>query len=429
MARTGQRPQSKVFGLSLKDRGAILTSGHMSDGAYWFDSNLVVSSTYYMPTLPPWIVEFNAGLPKRIAQYKWFPLQPPNDKAFCALSVEVGVRKCGYPLDNNNPNDKPKLESSPLANDLVEELAEQIIEREGLGSRDATDILTISFSANDYVGHELGPDSPEVRDISIRTDRLLKKLLDFLERAGLGRGKTLVVLSADHGVAATPKANNDRRMPGGYIYSSDIEANLNKRLGQHFGKTGTRWISSLRDGFLYLNHDEINKLKLDITDVRRVAAEEVGKTPNVARVYTRDELSRGVAGADRVARAVQLGFNSRRSGDVVLLPEPNFMFAPRPGTFDSGTSHFTPYTYDTHVPVIFYAPGIIRSGFNYGRIDVNDVAPTLAAILGVEAPSGSSGRILRELSEYDCCRPPLVLFVCIKRQRTWAANGCGTSRR
>lgn len=122
--------------------------------------------------------------------------------------------------------------------------------------RDATDVLTISFSANDYVGHELGPDLDEVRDISVRTDRLLKKLFDFLERAGLGGGKTLIVLSADHGVAATPKDNNRRNMPGGYIHSSEIQAQVNTQLSLHFRKEGLQWVSSLRDAFLYLNYDE-----------------------------------------------------------------------------------------------------------------------------------------------------------------------------
>lgn len=399
MARPITDVSSRVFGLSLKDRGAILTSGHMANAAFWFDSDMVVSSTYYAPELPRWISDFNAGLRDRIDKYKWYPTEKPDGVPFCAIKPSDGARPCGYLAGEKKDG---KLENTPLANVLVEELAEQIIAREQLGRRDATDILTISFSANDYVGHELGPDTPEVRDIAIHTDRLLKSLFDFLQRSGLGGGKTLVVLTADHGVAATPKANRERKMPGGYLYGSEIKATIEAALTARFGKGSNemfRWVSNLNNGFLYLNYREIADRGLDTADVRRVAADAARAVAHIARVYNRDELLRGAAGADRIDQAVQLGFYGPRSGDLFLVPEPNYMFALEPGKFDTGTTHFTPYTYDTHVPLIFYAPGIIRSGAVNGRVLVNDVAPTLSAILGIERPSGSFGRVLSEILE------------------------------
>lgn len=387
---------SKVIGISLKDRGAILASGHMADAAYWFYKDLVVTSTYYRPELPDWIVEFNKKVPERVKKFKWYPVESPNGQPFCTIEPDAAIRSCGEVLEKK---ERGKLENTPLANELLEELAEKVITHEGLGTRTATDILTISFSANDYVGHELGPDSPEVRDISIRTDQLLMRLFDFLERSGFGGDKSLIVFTADHGVAATPKLNNSRKMPGGYIYSTDIEAQMNERLSVHFRKWSADWVRSLDNGFLYLNHEVITTFELDAAEVRRVAAEVARETRHVARVFNRDDMLRGTVGGDHVARAVQLGFYGPRSGDLILVPEPNFMFAPKRGKYDTGTTHSTPYTYDTHVPVIFFSPGIIRSGINYGRISVNDVAPTLAAILGIEAPSGSSGRVLSEILE------------------------------
>lgn len=388
-------PNSLVFGISLKDRGAILTSGHQAKAAYWFDSDLAVSSTYYMTDLPDWVVQFNKDSRDKVDNYKWVPLDKPN-QTFCSIKKTDGVRLCGYEAGSGT---RGKVENSPLANDLVEELAGRLLENEKLGSRNSTDMLTISFSANDYVGHELGPYSVEVKDIAARTDELLQKLFKRLADAGLGGSKTLIVLSADHGVAATPKQNRERRLPGGFVYMSDIQNKIGQRLSEHFQNAGVPWISSLNNGVLYLNNDAISSLKLEATEVRKVAAEAIRDVPKIARVYTRDDLNKGAVGADHVARAVQLGYYGPRSGDVIFLPEPNFLFAPEPGTYDTGTTHFTPYTYDTHVPVIFHAPGLIKGGTRYNKIFVNDVAPTLAALLGIEAPSGSSGRVLSEIFE------------------------------
>jgi predicted AlkP superfamily pyrophosphatase or phosphodiesterase len=294
------------------------------------------------------------------------------------MKADSGVRPCG------------SLENTPFGNDIVVNFAEEAIDHENLGRHDATDLLTVSFSANDYVGHGLGPDSPEVRDISIRTDKMLGDLLTFVFQR-VGQQNTLVVFTADHGVAPVPKVNNDRKMPGGWLKAAEYSGKINDALSAKFGQG--KWFSFDTSGFLYLNDETVAANKADRVEVRRFAAEAARSLPHIARVMTRDDLLRGGDSADSVGRAMQLGFYGPRSADLELLPEPYYMFSSPPGT-----THATPYSYDNHVPIIFFGAGI-RPGAYLGRVAVNDIAPTLAEILQVETPSGSSGRVLSEIFE------------------------------
>lgn len=373
---------SKVIGISIKDRSAILPVGRMADAAYWFDndSNHFVTSDYYMKQLPLWVARVNAERPVyKYLGVDWTAVDAkPGDKPFCSMKAGAEVRFCGA------------IENTPFGNELLEEFAEKAIEQEQLGSHDGTDILALSLSSNDYVGHERGPDSPDVRDISIRTDQLLEKLLHFIN-SRVGEGNTLVVFTADHGVAPVPKVNNDRKMPGGWLTASEYSGKIAAQLSEKFGKGD--WFRYDADGYLYLNYTTVAKNNADRAEVRRFAAEIARGLPHIARVFTRDDLLRGEGAADAVGRAVRLGFYGSRSADLVLLPEPYYMFSSPPGT-----NHVTPYSYDNHVPLIFYGAGI-RAGVHYEAVTVNDVAPTLAAILQVETPSGSAGRILVEILE------------------------------
>lgn len=368
----------KVIGISIKDRSAILPAGHMADAAYWFDndSNHFVSSTYYMKELPQWVEKINEDGPiKKYLGATWSAVDAkPGDKPFCSMTAGTEIRFCG------------SIEATAFGNELVEDFAEKTIENEGLGTHDGTDVLAISFSANDYVGHAVGPDAPEVRDISIRTDRLLGKLLDFID-ARIGPAKALVVFTADHGVAPVPEVNRARRMPGGRLDSAVIAQTIGNALSTRFGQGD--WLIADSSGFFYLNYETAKKNNADPAEVRRFAAQIARGLPHIARAYSSDELLRGEAAAsgDFVGRAVQFGFYGPRSGDLVVVPEPYYMFSAQ------GTTHAAPFSYDNHVPLIFYGPGI-RGGIHHEAVTVNDVAPTLAAIFEVETPSGSSGRIL-----------------------------------
>jgi predicted AlkP superfamily pyrophosphatase or phosphodiesterase len=383
--------QSKVIGISMKDRGAILPAGHMADAAYWFSGSKFTTSSYYMPALPGWVAAFNKARPAdRFKDADWLPVEAGQSAApFCSMASDHAV-------DGKPVRPCMNIAATPFANTILEEFAEKVIENEGLGSSADTDLLTVSFSANDILGHAVGPDAPEVRDISIRTDESIGKLLNYID-ARLGRGSTLVVLTADHGVSPSPKVNSARKMPGGWIDIEEVRRAVNTALSAKFGDAG--WLHDRApEGGLYLKA-EVGAAQTNASDVRREAAEAARKLPHVARVFTSDDLRPGYAGADRVGQAVSLSYYGQRSADLILVPEPYYMFGRKSlASYQGGTTHLSPYSYDAHVPLIFIGRGI-RPGFYDAPVLVNDVAPTLAAVLDVETPSGSVGRMLSEMFE------------------------------
>ena len=373
---------SKVIGISIKARGAILPSGHRAAGAFWFDgvSGNFVTTSFYMDKLPGWAEEFNGRkLPSQYVDRKW-----------------DGFEKWKFRADEREPY--AKLPASPWGNELIEGFAEQAVDGEKLGQRGVTDLLTVSFSSNDYVGHQAGPDSPEVRDMALRTDQLLGKFFALLDQK-VGMSNVLVVLSADHGVASVPERAEKDKMPGGRLLA-DVEDAVQGALNRKFGQQ-TWLIPGAGDASLYFDREVLAKAKgVDERTIYQTASEAILAIPqlHVARVYSRDQLMAGVAG-DFIARAEMNGFYPRRSGDLHLVFEPGYV----PGK--SGTSHFSPYAYDRHVPVLFMGPGIVAGRYN-GTIAVNDVAPTLATLLNIQTPSGSSGRVLTEMLADGKDRPP-----------------------
>ena len=376
-----QGGDSKTIGISIKDRSAILPAGHMADAAYWYDndSSNWVTSSYYRPELPEWVKKVNSEHPyRRFIGAQWLPFDAKDDSAkpFCTMVAGTEIRYCG------------SLEATPWGNEMIEEMAERAIAAESLGRHAGVDVLTVSFSSNDYVGHAVGPDSPAVRDISIRTDRLLGKLFEFVDQLA-GAGNTLVVLSADHGVAPVPEVNQKRNMPGGRLDKTEVFAKISDALVKRFGP-GAWIVPSSPANMPYLNLKLVTSLKLNLADVERVAATAAAGIDHIARVYTAQDLATGAVQQDAISRAFTLSFFGPRAGDLFLLQEPYYLFDA------TGTSHGTPYAYDTHVPVLFFGPGI-KAGTYSSAIVVNDIAPTLAALLGVAEPSGSIGRVLNEI--------------------------------
>ena len=367
--------ESKVIGIYIKARGAILPSGHSANGAFWFDDETggFVTSSYYMEKLPAWAEGFNEK--KLAAKY-------------------VDKKWDGFPTWDFHSKGNPysKLPASPWGNELIEKFAEAAIVGEKLGQHGASDLLTVSFSSNDYVGHAVGPNSPEVRDMAIRTDQLLASLFGLIEK-NVGMKDTVVVLSADHGVGATPKHDEETRMPGGYLVGNPEEI-VQRALAKTFGE-GQWLVPGAGETALYINWDTALKARkttggepIEEDDLYRVAAGALLASPelHVARVYSRLELENGEYG-DFVAQAAMNGFNSKRSGDLFIIFEPGYM----PGS--SGTTHFSPWAYDRHVPILLMGPGI-KAGRYDGNVEVNDIAPTLATLLDIQTPSGSSGHVL-----------------------------------
>ncbi|MCU1222763.1 MAG: type phosphodiesterase/nucleotide pyrophosphatase [Edaphobacter sp.] len=374
---------SKVIGISMKDRAAILPAGRMADAAYWIDSGTgaVVSSTWYQQQLPGWVAQFNAEKPAlQKLGAEWCPLgqSAASGKPFMTLSK---VADKSY---------FSQWEETPYANDMLEELAERVLRNEKLGQHNGTDVLTVSFSANDHLGHAVGPDAPEVEDMSVRTDLVLGKLIDAAAKQAGGRANLLVVLTADHGVAPLVEVNQQRKMPGGRIDKAEYLAAVESALVKKFGEG--KWIIAQWESGFYLNDELIDKKKLKHSAVEDEAAAAAMQMPYVARAYTRTLLMRHERGASLIDDYVARAFYPQRGPDVVVITKPYYLF----GT--SGTSHGSPYDYDTHVPLLFWG-GNVRSGVYTERVGISDVAPTLAAILQVETPSGSIGHILQQVAE------------------------------
>lgn len=361
----------KVIGVSIKDRSAILPAGHMADGAYWFDGKAgnFVSSTYYFAALPKWAAELNASRPAdKFAGKDWMGHKMPDsaEKLYGAV------------------------DASPYGNELIQECALRALSAERLGMGAKIDLLTVSYSSNDYVGHQYGPDSAEVRDMALRVDKLIGELMRAAE-AQVGAGRLLVVLTADHGVAPVPEENQKRKMPGGRLNTQPERDAVEKTLAARFGQGP--WVADMSGG-IFLNTETIAARKADVAEVEHAAADAVRALPHIFRVYTRTQLLNGWIANDPVDERVRNGFNAARSANLIVIADPYWIG----GT--SGTTHGAPFDYDTHVPILFLGAQIKPGRYNR-NVAVNDIAATLATLLDVETPSGSVGRVLDEMLQLD----------------------------
>jgi arylsulfatase A-like enzyme len=279
------------------------------------------------------------------------------------------------------------LEASPFGNELVEQLAERALSAEQLGMRDVTDLLTVSFSSNDKVGHDYGTFSPEEHDVTVQTDKILERLFLAIDKQ-VGLANTIVVLTADHGVAPSAAEDAANRMPGGRMAAETIRNAVQAALARQHG--AGEWVQGSWDLSIYLNLDLIAQKGLDAAEVRKSAAAAAMRVAHVHRIYTRDQLMIGAVPGDPMSQRVMNGFNVRRSPDLAIILEPYWLLT------NSVSTHGSTYSYDSHVPVIFMGGGV-KAGRYHGTVAVNDIAPTLATMLDVEIPSGSAGRVLTEM--------------------------------
>ncbi len=375
--KRARRDHAKVIGISLKDRSAILPSGHMADAAYWYDTRTgdFISSTYYFPELPSWVQSFNSRHSSDAYAGKEWRFGEASPSGMFKMPAEPGSKLASA------------VYSSPFGNTLLEQFAEEAIRQEKLGQRDSVDLLTLSFSSNDAVGHGYGPDSTRVHDICIRTDQELGKLFSYLDQT-VGMQHIVVVLTADHGVMPVVEQLQQDRMPGGRMNNATLFEPMRHALEARFG--AGEWLLSTAGTSPYLNLKLISDKGLDPGVVESVAARAIASVPHVARVYTREQLLLGQVAVDKLSERVIRSFNSVRSGDLEVLLEPYWI---RGAT---GTTHGTPYSYDSHIPLIFMGPGI-KAGRYARPVALNDLAPSLATLLEIETPSGSVGRPLAEM--------------------------------
>ena len=397
--------QSKIFGVSVKDRGAVTLAGH-NGKAFWFSktSGEFITSSFYYDEYPKWVKEFNdKKLTQRYDKKPWRLMYDKSKYMFGDSDDNpweedyVGYGRV-FPHKYGGKDNKyfnHFLTFSPAGDELTLDFAKAIIKNEKMGQHDVTDYLSISFSSTDYVGHLFGPSSLEAEDNMLRLDKTLASLFKYVdERVGLQN--TLIVLSADHGAPEAP----------GYLAKLGIKAKWIsplkwnkkpsiKRLEKRFG-VGQALIEAFFPPYIYLNHDVIKKNGLDLAEVQKAVAKEIMDIDGIALTVTSSELSNNTLPNTYLYSAALENFNAKRSGDILILFEPHCFANDMDGGAVMATNHGGPWTYDTFVPVIF-AGSNLKGKQIFQPIRPNDIAPTLCAIVNAKPPSGSSGKILKKV--------------------------------
>jgi predicted AlkP superfamily pyrophosphatase or phosphodiesterase len=387
------KSKGKVVALSLKDRSAILPGGQRPDACYWMDSKTgqFVTSTYYRDRVHSWVEEFNRGKPAdRWFGKTWDRLRDDLDYDLHTGPDEMEGESRGFKQGFTFPHpfaDKfgelyyEGVANSPYGNTVLLELAKKAIIAERLGQDDVPDLLTISFSSNDLIGHCWGPDSHEVLDATLRTDRDLMDLLLFLD-AQVGKGQYAVVLSADHGICPTPEFARQSGKEGARIDPKAFLRRADDFLQRHYGKSSAGCAEALTNHDIYLSRTWLKASGLDQTEVETTLAGWLKEQPDVQAVYTRTALLAGVDKGDALGELVRRSFYPARSGDLVVILRPYCMFW---SPFRLGTTHGAAHDYDRHVPLMVLGPGI-RTGIDQEAVTPQAAASILAHFLEIPPP-------------------------------------------
>jgi len=377
--------RSKVVTIALKDRAAILMGGHSASAAYWYEAGLgrFVTSTYYLPALPSWVATFNQSSPvKDYCGRNWVAL--PNTPG------GNGRQLSEFKASPNEPCPDSKflgwLERTPYMNEVELRFAEQAVKDEHLGQGDATDLLAVSLSENDYIGHAFGPYSPQVADVTLRTDRYLAPFFAELDKL-VGLENVWIALSADHGVAPTPEFIQGHKWGPGTAQPALIRKAIEEAMATEFGPGS--YIAGMDGPYIYLDSDAMKKLHTQASHAEEVAAAAAASAPGVTAAFTRTQLLTGSLPSSQLARAVSNSFNPRRAGDVFVVLDPYAI----PVSGFSGTTHGSPWNYDSQVPLLLWGSAF-KPGVYFSPCQPIDLAATLAATLGLTQPSGSQGRPL-----------------------------------
>lgn len=386
-------PESKVITVSIKDRGAVLPAGHAGDAAFWYDgeSGNFISSSWYVDELPKWIVDFNEnGLARKLNNSSWETLLPiteytesnADDTPYEGTAGDEKAPVFPHNLANHS-DDYSAIKTSPFGNELIKELAKSALDGEKMGSDSVTDFLGISFSSTDYVGHRYGPHSIELEDTYLRLDRQLADLLNYLDQK-VGKGNYMVMLTADHGVVDVPAELKDRGLPGGYFDSDEAVNELSDYLNRKYGEA--EWIESYANQQIYLDRDLAKGM--DLAKMQQDVAEFLLRFPGVKSTNTAHNYQFKTYTNGQDAN-YQRGFMYDRSGDVYIQLKSGWLDS----SYKTGTSHGSPYNYDTHVPLLFYGWNV-PSGRTGERTVIPQIAPTISNMLDIPLPSGSPANIL-----------------------------------
>lgn len=395
--------KAKVVSLSMKNRGAALPAGQTPDAVYWMDGGTgrFVTSTFYRDTVHPWVAAYNASKPAdKWRGSTWKHLRPdldyvklsgPDDVVGEGKGAAGQGRTFPHPFEPTDGKTKPAYYSavylSPFGNDVLFGLAEAAIHAEQLGVDDVPDLLSISFSSNDAIGHAWGPDSQEVLDVTLRSDIIVQRLLDTLD-AKVGKGRYVLALTADHGVCPLVEVSRAQGRDAARVQPTTgpkVEAFLTEK----FGKGKAKWVEAISGPWVYLNAKAVTAAGVKPADAEAALAEWAAKQPGVHAAYTRTQLTAGLPASDVIGQQVAKSFFPARSGDVyVVLKSYHLPSAP----LGTGTTHGTPWEYDTHVPLVVFGAGVVP-GKRDARVSPLSAASILAAAVGVPPPAGATAPV------------------------------------
>jgi len=369
--------KARVFAVALKDRAAILPAGFAGNGAYWIDqkSGTWITSTYYRSELPKWAQDFNDS--KRSEKYlnqEW-------------KDSDGNVLRTTKPADGKAGSFYELVGSTPYANDYEFEFARELITYEKLGNGPATDLLIVSLSANDILGHKVGPDSAEMQAMALSMDRQLAGFFEFLGHQ-VGLANVWIALSADHGVAPLPQVAAKLHLPAAGLAADKMRAQVNSALSAHFAHPA-EYVKDFDFPVAWVNSDAFAAIKMKEEDSERAVGDALDQI-GLRAYYTRSQLERGDAPNTETGLKYLHSYSPLGGWYVLGVPVPYTV-----GT-TSGTDHASPYTYDTHVPLVFYGLPF-QSGMYRTHVEPVDLAATLASLLGINAPTHSVGRVLTEI--------------------------------
>lgn len=389
--------RNKTIGISIKDRGSILPAGHTANAAYWFDSKTGnwVTSTYYRDDLPQWAKDYNAL--KKPAEYlaKGWQLLLPADQYTQSSPDDVpwegklqGASKPVFPYEMAGIAGDAfgVVTNTPWGNTITKEMAIAAVKGENLGKGKDTDFLAISFSTPDKIGHSVGPNAVEQQDDFLRLDREFAELFTFLD-GWVGKGEYTVFLTADHGVVDVPGFAKEHKLPAGLVERKKVTEAINTALKENFGPE--KFIISTDNNQLYLDHALLKQKKATVSQVAAVLKEACLKVPGIADILDLTNMGNAPLNTYQL-ELFKNNVHAKRSGDIQIISQPGWFYGG-----STGTSHGTPYNYDTQVPFVMFGWGI-NKGETVKRTSVSDIAPTISALLHILPPSGNIGTPVQE---------------------------------
>lgn len=391
--------QSKVVGVSLKDRASIIPAGHNPTAAFWMDdaSGKFITSSYYLQALPDWVNAFNDSKPiDKLLAYGWNTLLPINeyiestDDDVAWEGTLKGAAKPVFPYDTKKAyaTDHGSLRQMPFGNTLTLQFAQAAVNGYKLGQETTTDFLTINCASTDYSGHLVGPNAIEIEDVYLRLDRDLADFFTYLDKK-VGKGNYLVFLAADHGAAHAEGFMKANKMPTGFL-GKELETNLEKTLEDQFG--ANHLIFGVDNFQVTFNRNKIDSLKLDFEKIKATTVNFLQHQPGIQFAVDQDKISEASVPAPLKGMMIN-GYNQQRSGSVLMVTLPGWL----PYYSQKGTTHSVWNPYDTHIPLIFMGWNVAHGTTNRAT-EMTDISATLAALLHIQMPNGCIGKPITEIT-------------------------------